>query len=266
MAPPDPGDRRYRMTVAYDGSQFHGFAPNPGVATVGGTLARSLARVLGYEPELTCAGRTDAGVHAWGQVVSFDASPFDPARLLRSLNGLCGPTIVVRALEEAPPDFDARFSARSRTYRYRVLNREVPDPFLAATSWHVVDGLDVGAMNAAALDVVGEHDFASFCRKRKVVVDGAEVDASAAREVLSVAWTRPGARYEGDGEGDLLEMWITARAFCHQMVRSVTGTLVDVGRGRISVDSVPTILAARDRNSAGAVAPAHGLTFWSAAY
>jgi tRNA pseudouridine38-40 synthase len=254
------------MVVAYEGSAFHGFAPNPGVVTVGGTLGRSLRRILGYEPRLVCAGRTDAGVHAWGQVVSFDAADIDVDRVQKSLNGLCGPAIVVRSLEKAPGSFDARFSAVSRTYRYRVLNRRVPDPFLGDTSWHVVDGLDVDAMNRSGRDLLGEHDFSSFCRRRLVQVEDAEVEASMTREVLSVAWGRLSPRYPGDGEADLLELWITATAFCHQMVRSIAGTLVDVGRGRLAVDSIPSVLEARDRQAAGTVAPPCGLTLWSVAY
>ena len=136
---------RVRMTVAYDGSGFHGFAPNPGVETVGGTLAAALERVLRAPIQLTCAGRTDTGVHAWGQVVSFDAPAerFDPLLLQRSVNRLCGPRIVAREVARAPDDFDARRSAVSRTYRYTVLNRPVPDPFLAHLSWHVDEPLDL---------------------------------------------------------------------------------------------------------------------------
>jgi tRNA pseudouridine38-40 synthase len=254
------------MVVSYDGAAFHGFAANPGVATVAGTLAQSMRRVLGYEPALTCAGRTDAGVHGWGQVVSFDAAPFDMERVLRSLNGLCAPAVVVRSIDEAPPDFDARFSALARTYRYRVLNRHVPDPFLAATTWHVHDVLNVDEMNAAGAALIGEHDFTSFCRRRVMVVSGESVAASRRREVLSLEWQHVAPRFEGDGDGDLVELWITATAFCHQMVRSITGTLVDVGRGRIQAEAIAGILEARDRSAAGRVAPPHGLTLWSVAY
>ena len=135
---------RVRLLVAYDGTDYHGFAENPAVATVGGTVLEAIERVLGSPVELTVAGRTDAGVHAWGQVVSFDApsaergaGAVDLARLRKSVNGLCAPSIVVRAAEVAPEGFDARFSAQWRRYRYTILNRDVPDPFLARTAWHV---------------------------------------------------------------------------------------------------------------------------------
>lgn len=246
------------MTVAYDGAAFHGFAPNPGVATVVGTLVQTMRRILGYEPMLAMAGRTDSGVHGWGQVVSFDASPMDTARFQRSVNGLCAPAIVVRSIEQAPDDFDARFSARSRTYRYRVLNRAVPDPFLCGLTWHVPEPLDVVAMNTGAAHLLGEHDFASFCRRKKITVGDAEIEASLVRDVVSAQW--------GEAEDDVVELWITATAFCHQMVRSISGTLVDVGLGRIEPGSIPAILAARDRNAAGRVAPPHGLTLWSVDY
>ncbi|MGH9186232.1 MAG: tRNA pseudouridine(38-40) synthase TruA, partial [Acidimicrobiales bacterium] len=120
---------RVRLTVAYDGRGFHGFAPNPGVKTVGGTLARTIERVLGHTVELTCAGRTDAGVHAQGQVVTFDvdAHRLDLRSLQRAVNKLLGPELVVRAAERAAPGFDARHSALARRYRYQVLNRPVPD-------------------------------------------------------------------------------------------------------------------------------------------
>ena len=259
VAPPDEGLQRWRALVAYDGAPFHGFAANPGVATVAGTLQDALARVLGRPIELDCAGRTDRGVHAWGQVVSFDAPiDVDPLALRRSLNRLCAPSIVVRDLSGASDRFDARFSACSRTYRYQVLNRDVPDPFLRHTTWHLPHELDLQAMNTAGAHLLGEHDFSSFCRKKLVHVDGEEIAASLVRDVLSLEWVSQ--------PDDLMVCWITASAFCHQMVRAITGTLVDVGRGRIGPDMLPDILAARDRRAAGALAPARGLTLWSVQY
>ncbi|MCZ7628268.1 MAG: hypothetical protein M5U19_04020 [Microthrixaceae bacterium] len=135
--PPVGGFDRCRLTLAYDGSGFRGFAPNAGVRTVGGELSTALAKVLGTEIELAVAGRTDAGVHARGQVVSFDApsGSVEPVELRRSLNSLLGPSIVVREVQPAAADFHARFSARWRRYRYRLLTAEVPDPFLGATTW-----------------------------------------------------------------------------------------------------------------------------------
>ncbi len=249
---------RVRATVAYDGGPFHGFAANEGVRTIAGELDDALSRVVGTTISVTCAGRTDRGVHAFGQVVSFDApDDTDLDRVRRSVNRQCGPSVVLRSLERAGDDFDARFTATGRSYRYRVLNRRDPDPFLAATAWHVTDPLDVPAMQSAADHLVGEHDFSSFCRRPKVATDAAA--PSLVRRIETVGWQGP------DDDG-LLEFSITASAFCHQMVRSIVGTLVDVGRGRRSVDDVPGMLEARDRQAAGSPAPPHGLVLWSVRY
>jgi tRNA pseudouridine38-40 synthase len=247
------------MRVAYDGSGFAGFAPNPGVVTVGGTLAATLERVLRHPVTLTCAGRTDAGVHGWGQVVSFDTTlepeSLDLAALRRSVNGLCGPAVVVRDVELAEPDFDARFSAMSRTYRYRVLNRAVPDPFVAATTWHVSTPLDLAGMRLACDPFIGEHDFSSFCRK---VADKTVLPKTLVRTVLAAAWDHLG--------DDLLQFEITANAFCQQMVRAIVGTLVEVGQGRKHAGHIAAILRARDRAFAGGLAPPHGLLLWRVDY
>jgi tRNA pseudouridine38-40 synthase len=257
--PPAEGEQRYQAVVAYDGSSFHGFASNPEVPTVGGSLTDALSRITGRPITLACAGRTDAGVHAWGQVVSFDARlGLDPRRLRHSLNRMLGPAIVVRELSLAPDHFDARFSASRRTYRYRVLNREIPDPFLDATSWHVRRPLDVELMNIAAGDLVGEHDFTSFCRRKLVLVDGTEVEADLTRTIVSSQW-----QPEADG---LVDHWITAHAFCHQMVRAVTGTLIEIGLGKRPADDMPKIFGARDRAMIGPLAPPWGLTLWSVGY
>ena len=253
----DPSQLRVRMTVAYDGAGFHGFAPNPGVATVGGALLDALDRVLGTPVELSCAGRTDAGVHAWGQVVSFDAAAdlFDERALQRSLNKLCAPAIVVREVATAEPDFDARRSATARTYRYTVLNRPLPDPFRAHLVWHVAGPLDRDLLQLGCDPLLGEHDFSAFCRRPKQR-DGAEV--SLVRRVHDASWTDVG--------DDVLLFQITANAFCHQMVRSLVGTLVEVGQGRRGAGEILGILEGRDRAAAGPVAPPHGLCLWSVGY
>ena len=246
---------RVRLTVAYDGGPFHGFAPQPGHTTVGGTLGKAIERVLGHIVELTCAGRTDAGVHGWGQVVTFDAAAdrVDPAKLQASINSMCGPAIVVRSAKLAEADFDARFSARTRRYRYTVLNRPVPDPFLAATSWHVPQPLDRHRLLLACDPIIGEHDFSAFCRRPK-----GEPERSLVRTVLD-------ARWESDDDG-VLRFWIEANAFCHQMVRSLVGTIVDAGLGKRTAADVGAALRGRDRAAAGTVAPPHGLCLWEVTY
>lgn len=240
------------MTVAYDGRGFHGFAPNPGVRTVGATVAAALARVLGHPVDLACAGRTDAGVHARAQVVSFDAAAgLDLGRVERSLNKMLRPEIAVRDAVEARPDFDARHSARSRVYRYCVLNGPWPDPFWAGRAWHVERPLDVDLLRLGCDPLIGEHDFTSFCR-----APGGDV--SLVRRVLDARWD--------DDDDRLLRFWIEANAFCHQMVRSIVGTLVEVGAGRKRAGEVRGILAARDRQAAGPVAPPDGLCLWAVNY
>jgi tRNA pseudouridine38-40 synthase len=249
---------RARLVVAYDGSGFHGFAAQPGLRTVGGTLGDALEKVLRQPVELTCAGRTDAGVHAWGQVVSFDApgERFDPVLLQRSLNRMCGPAIVVReAAVASSPNFDARHSAIARTYRYSIVNRLVPDPFLAHLAWHVDDPLDLDLLRLACDPLIGEHDFSAFCRRPKRS-DG--VDSSLVRRIRAARWTD-----QGNG---VLRFEITANAFCHQMVRSVVGTLVQVGLGRRHAGEIRGILTAGDRAVAGPLAPPQGLCLWAVEY
>lgn len=256
--PPAAGCSRHRLTLAYDGSGFRGFAPNKGVRTVGGDLRNALETVLGTGIEIAVAGRTDAGVHARGQVVSFDAPSGSvvPVELRRSLNSLLGPSVVVREVQPAAADFNARFSARWRRYRYRLLTAEVPDPFLAGTTWWMPKSLDHHRMADAAHMLVGTHDFTSFCRRPKD-----RPDASLVRNVTDARWSQD----PGD-DRRVLSFEITATAFCHQMVRSIVGTLVDVGRGVRDVDTVADALTGADRALAGQLAPPCGLILWEVGY
>lgn len=248
---------RVRLTVAYDGQGFHGFAANEGVRTVGGTLANAISRVVGHAVSLTCAGRTDTGVHAIGQVVTFDVSveDLDLAYLQRAINRLCGPAIAVRDGAVVDESFDARFSATARRYRYLVLNRAVPDPFLASLSWHVEQPLNVFSLSLGCDALLGEHDFSSFCRRPKPT-DGRDV--SLVRRVTDAGWTE-------DGDG-LLRFEIEASSFCHQMIRSVVGTLVAMGAGRRPPGEMAAIVRSRDRRFASDLAPAHGLTLLAVRY
>jgi tRNA pseudouridine38-40 synthase len=249
---------RVRLDLAYNGSGFHGFADNPGVRTVAGCLREATERVLGHRIELTAAGRTDRGVHARGQVVTFDARAdgLDLASLARSLNKLLAPAISVHDASVVPDDFDARHSATARVYRYRIWNRPVHDPLIAATTWHVAEPLDLNALRLGADPLVGERDFSSFCRKPPALADGSS--PSLFRRVRRTQWSD-----EGDG---LLVFEIEANAFCHQMVRAIVGTLVDMGLGRRKAGEMLGILAARDRHAAGRLAPPHGLILWSVEY
>lgn len=261
----EPALRRARLSVAYDGSHFHGFAANDGVRTVAGVVSEALGRIARRPVEITGAGRTDAGVHAWDQVISCDLpADLDLEGLARRLTKLCGPGVVVRSVAWAhDPDFDARFSALWRRYRYTVLNDPTPDPFLAPTSWHVAVPLDLSLMHLACDPLVGEHDFSAFCRKPKLSRDQIErgdPGPSLVRRVTSAVWTE----HRSDHGARVLRFEIRANAFCHQMVRSIVGCLVDVGCGRVSPGHISGILRRGERT--GTVAPPQGLTLWEVGY
>lgn len=245
---------RVRMDIAYFGPSFHGFAENADVVTVAETLRTAMETSLRHPVVLTGAGRTDAGVHAWGQVVSCDiAAETDLLRLQRSLNRQCSPSLVVRSIAWAEPDFDARFSAKWRRYRYTVLNTDVPNPFRAPTVWHIPQPLNVDAMRLACDPFLGEHDFGAFCKRPKV-----DPPVSLVRRVMSADWT-------GEVGGELV-FDICATAFCHNMVRSIVGTIVEVGLGKKSAGDMLAIIRSKDRAFAGKVAPPHGLCLWEVGY
>ncbi len=272
-----------RMTVAYDGTGFRGLAANDGVRTVVGELQRVLEPLLGEIPNIVMSGRTDAGVHAWGQVLSF-AMPqrgHGLERIQRSINSRLGPEIVVRHIDVAPDDFSARFSATGRRYRYHVLNGSTQDPFLAATAWWVDKPLNLEQMSEACPFLVGEHDFSSFCRRPKPQLsdNGDVVEASLVRRVTGARWreldylddsveTDGGQMSDPSGNvaGRLLRFEIEGSAFCHQMVRSIVGFMVAVGTGKRASIELPDVLAARDRSVAENPAPPHGLTLWEVDY
>ena len=238
------------MTLSYDGSGFRGWAKNAGERTVEGVLSDALARVLGDMPKLAVAGRTDAGVHARGQVASFSAADeVDLESLQGSINGMLAPEVVAGNVRRAPEGFNARFSATAREYRYRIDTGPWPDPFEARFVWHRPGELAVTAMREAARTLIGEHDFASFCRRPQ---SGGTVRRL---ERLSIARV-----------GDRVEISARANAFLHQMVRTLVGTLVAVGDGRLDADAVHEILVVRDRGRTPPMAPALGLTLERVAY
>ena len=242
----------YRLDVAYEGTEFHGFARQPTVRTVQGELEKALAVVLREEVAVTCAGRTDAGVHARQQVVSMTLSQpvSDHQAAVRSLNRLLPSDMAVDGLSPVPEGWSARFSARWRAYRYHVRTHPVADPLRRRRLWHVGIPLEVDAMNRAAAHLVGTHDFASFCR--------AAEGRSSVRRVEEARWTEP-------DPGHVL-FQVRASAFCHQMVRSLVGWCVEVGRGRRKASETPAVIAARSRQAAGPVAPPHGLVLWEVGY
>ena len=239
----------YRLDFSYDGTSFFGYAIQPDLRTVQGELEEALTKVLG--PIATqVAGRTDAGVHAHNQVVSVSSERGTlPGVLQRALNRMLGPEIVVSALVAADESFHARYSALSRTYRYFILNRKLPDPFRDRIRWHYRYPLDVDRMNAAIQLLAGERDFSSFCRSAE--------GKSSVRELREAKWT---------AEEDEVVLQITANSFCHQMVRSLVRECVEVGRGNSEPSDVAAVADAHDRTLARGVAPARGLFLWKVDY
>jgi tRNA pseudouridine38-40 synthase len=241
------------MTLSYDGTGFRGWAVqrDRSIRTVQGVLTDVIAAVTREPVKLSVAGRTDAGVHARGQVASFvTASSTSCDRVRDAINGRLGPEVVALDVREANSGFNARFSASAREYRYRVDVNPIPDPFTARFTWHHPCEPDLRAMRAAAAQLVGERDFASFCRH-----PGA--GRSTTRRLQRVTVTR---------SGDRLEIGFRANAFIHQMVRSLTGTLIAVGEGSVGPAEIPSILAARDRARARQLAPPLGLTLERVVY
>lgn len=245
----------FALTVSYDGSGFAGFARQPGQVTVQGRIEDALKTVLGEAIETTGAGRTDAGVHALGQVMSFEfGAPLEPT-LLRSLNALTGEGIVVTGLRPVPPGFSARHSAIAREYRYRIVPGPVPPLFLAPYSWWVKGALDLSAMREAASALLGEHDFKSFC-----VAASAEGKPTFRR--LDVVEIAPEVVL---GEHSIV-VRVVGNAFLHSMVRAIVGSLVEVGTARRPASWMAEALAACDRSAAGPTAPPQGLTLWQVTY
>lgn len=253
--------RRARLVVAYDGSSFHGFALNRDVPTIAGALTEALEKITQVEIRLVAAGRTDAGVHARGQVVSVDLpSRIKIESLSKKLNALCGPHIAVRDAAWVADSFHARFSAIWRHYRYTILNSVAPDPFLATTAWHVHAPLDVKPMQLASDALMGERDFSAFCRKPDLADEddgGESKSTSMKRFVMQAAWRR---------SDDLVTFEVRANAFCHQMVRSLVGTFVDVGLGKRPPSDMMMLIRSGRRSDASQIAPPHGLCLWEVGY
>lgn len=235
------------LAVSYDGTDFSGWARQPDRRTVCAVLEDTLSMVLREDVRLTVAGRTDAGVHASGQVAHADLSSVpELSRLARALP----PDVRVTALREAPPGFDARFSAIRRHYAYRVCDRQwIADPLRRRDTVTWPRPLDVATLNEASAGLLGLNDFVAFCRRRE--------GATTIRDLQRLEWTRA---------GDVVTASVSADAFCHSMVRSLVGALLAVGEGRKPVDWPRTLLTATERTSTVTVAPAHGLTLTAVDY
>jgi tRNA pseudouridine38-40 synthase len=252
--------RNLKATLRYDGTDFAGWQVQPGLPTIQGALMEALERITGETTKVVGAGRTDAGVHALGQVASFKTSSnIAPRNLRRALNSMLAPRIRIDDLEEVPEEFDARKHARSKWYRYGILLADFPDPLLCRYSWQMRAKLNVKRMQNAGQYLVGKHDFTSF-------QGSAGKDRSPVRTVYSLDISTVPVPYPTDQTNSLLAIDIRADGFVYKMVRNIVGTLVDVGRKKIEPKQLRRILEARDRDQAGPTAPAQGLCLISVQY
>ena len=249
----------FRLTIQYDGTDFAGWQrqAREGERTVQGELEEALALLEGAPVALHGAGRTDAGVHAEGQVASVRlVRVWEPERLRAAINGNVGRDVRVVAVERAPDDFHARFSARGKTYRYRVFNEQFVSPFFFRYAHHEARPLDVGRMRECAALLVGEHEWTAFSSAQ------AEVES----RVRRVTRLEVGERLSARGRGRVVEITASAEGFLRYMVRSIAGTLVEVGRGERGEGEIRRALETGERALAGATAPAKGLTLVEVLY
>jgi len=256
--------RNIRLTLAYDGSPFAGWQVQPDARTVQGELEAAIQRLTGEDVRVLSAGRTDAGVHALGQVASFQTNSTIPGEKWRpALQGQLPPEIVIRHSEDVPPDFHATFSATSKRYRYVVFNSLIDDPFLRRYTWRLNAPLDVDAMSNAAASLLGTHDFRCFETEwpNKATSVRTVMDVRLQRVAAWSVWSGAPIADAEAASADLpyLVFEIEADGFLYNMVRSIVGTLVNIGRGRWPIESMQQIIDAGDRSRAGETAPAQGL-------
>jgi tRNA pseudouridine38-40 synthase len=248
--------RNLKLLLAYDGTDFSGWQVQPSAATIQGALASAIGRVTGETVMPQGSGRTDAGVHAFGQVATFTTrSPIPPDNLVTALNDVLPASIRVLEASEVPTEFHARKSARAKTYRYTIFRDAICPPFRARYVWHYPYPLDEAMMQQVAGCVVGEHDFTSFA-----AVDperGHDDEVSNVREILCSTWQR---------QADELIYTVRGSGFLHHMVRNLVGTFLLAGKGTLKPPDLPRILEARCRSAAGATAPAAGLCLLSVEY
>ena len=239
--------RVLRLVIQYDGTDYVGWQRQLTGTSIQGLIEDALQPIEGAPVTVHGAGRTDAGVHALGQVCSFTLSAtIDPARLARALNAVLPADVRVASAEEAAPDFHARFDATGKVYDYRIVNGPFVSPFVRGYAWHVIPPLDAAAMQDAAQVLIGEHDFTTFRGA------GSEAHTSV-RTITRIAWSGSG------GPADALTIRFEGNGFLRHMVRSIAGTLVEIGLGRWPACAMREILESRDRTRAGKTAPALGL-------
>ena len=249
----------FRLEHSYDGTEFSGWAEQPGERTVQGELTRALDKLFPDAPQLTVAGRTDAGVHAWGQVASFSSEGDGPGDLLHALNGTTPRDLTVTGITPAPDGFDARRDASSRTYCYRVLVSTEPSPLELRYALHWPYAFDTGLLERAASSVIGEHDFTAFTPTQ---TDHVRFE----RVVTRCEWVVSSDRGPGSGRGQVHELWIEADSFMRSMVRVLVGTMLEVACERRDQGDFEALLQGVPREQAGETAPAHGLHLASVSY
>ena len=236
--------RRIKLVIEYDGSGFHGWQVQENAHSVQEEVERAVLKITGEKARVTGAGRTDAGVHAFGQAAHFDTLSNIPAeKFAAALNSALPPEVSVVSSSEMPESFHARFSACGKTYEYRILNRPVRSPILAKRAWHIREGLDLDAMKLAAAKFIGKHDFSSFCASGHSVL-------TYDRIITASAWNRM---------DECLVYRVSGNGFLYNMVRIMTGTMVEIGLEKRPVEDIEALFEEKDRNRAGITAPPHGL-------
>lgn len=243
--------KRYKMIVAYDGTNYNGFARQPEVTTIQGTLEKAISKITQEEVLTLGAGRTDRGVHAKGQCCTFDSETKIPTvKLARAINSQLPPDIVVKSVEEVEGSFHPRFGAKRKTYRYQILTSPMEDPFLYRYTLHYPYPIHVDKMQEAANHMIGEHDFACFCASGSTVKD-------TVRTIYSI---------EVKQEGDLVWVDVCGNGFLYNMVRIIIGTLLYVNEEKLSTDEISEIITGKDRKKAGPTVPPQGLTMLDIIY
>jgi len=265
--------RTLKLTIAYDGSNYAGWQRQTNAQSIQAVLEDEITAIVGVHNPLNAAGRTDSGVHAAAQVASITIDhPIPADELLRALNArLKSGDIRIRDIEEMPDRWDARIFAKTKTYRYAIWNGAAPNPFIRHVVWHVPQPLDFDRMAMAATALVGEHDFAAFQGRGSDVITTVREVLSAELVEMNIHTDQPIAVSPLEGgapgsDGRLLRFEISGTGFLRHMVRTIAGTLVDIGRGQMAVEEMAAIIASRDRARAGQTAPPHGLMLWKVTY
>ncbi|NLM09898.1 MAG: tRNA pseudouridine(38-40) synthase TruA [Clostridiaceae bacterium] len=243
--------KRIKLVIEYDGSFFHGWQIQKNVITVQEEIEKAIFRITGEKVSVTGSGRTDAGVHAYGQTAHFDTESKIPAeKFSEVLNTVLPPSVAIVSSREVSADFHARFSAVKKTYKYKVLNRPVRSPIMEKRAWHIPKPLDIKSMNKAASYFIGFHDFTSFCASGHSVTDFE-------RHIYHSEWTL---------EDDSLVYTVSGNGFLYNMVRIMTGTMVEVGLNKRQAENISELFEKKDRRLAGITAPPQGLYLWEVFY